>query len=90
MSLVKTLAKVAIGVAVAKGVSHIAKNGLPGAGGATYAPNPGRGSRIGTAGGAHGSVARVVVRAVPLMPLTGDRRLVGSAGRLQRDAAHPP
>lgn len=30
MSLVKTLAKVALGVAVAKGVSHIAKNGLPG------------------------------------------------------------
>ena len=54
MSLVKTLAKVAIGVAVAKGVSHIAKNGLPGAGGATYAPNAGRGSRIDTAGGAGG------------------------------------
>ncbi|WP_149142922.1 DUF533 domain-containing protein [Gemmobacter caeruleus] len=35
MSLVKTLAKVAIGVAVAKGVSHIAKNGLPGSGGTT-------------------------------------------------------
>ena len=30
MSLVKTLAKVAIGVAMAKGVSHISKNGLPG------------------------------------------------------------
>ena len=30
MSLVKTLAKVAIGVAMAKGVSHLAKNGLPG------------------------------------------------------------
>ena len=30
MSLVSTLAKVAIGMAVAKGVSHIAKSGLPG------------------------------------------------------------
>lgn len=34
MSLVKTLAKVAIGVAMAKGVSHLAKNGLPGSGAA--------------------------------------------------------
>ncbi len=32
MSLVKTLAKVALGVAVAKGVSHVARNGLPGRG----------------------------------------------------------
>lgn len=30
MSLVSTLAKVAIGIAVAKGVSHITRNGLPG------------------------------------------------------------
>ncbi|WP_226341075.1 DUF533 domain-containing protein [Gemmobacter serpentinus] len=37
MSLVKTLAKMAIGVAVAKGVSHIARNGLPGSGGAAQA-----------------------------------------------------
>lgn len=42
MSLVKTLAKVAIGVAVAKGVSHIAKNGLPGSGGTTKTATTGR------------------------------------------------
>lgn len=45
MSLVKTLAKVAIGVAIAKGVSHVAQNGLPGG-----AAQPGRGSRTGGAG----------------------------------------
>lgn len=42
MSLVSTLAKVAIGVAIAKGVSHLSKNGLPGATnagtGRSYAP----------------------------------------------------
>ena len=42
MSLVSTLAKVAIGVAIAKGVSHVAKNGLPGAG-STTAADPGTG-----------------------------------------------
>lgn len=41
MSLVSTLAKVAIGVAIAKGVSHVSKNGLPG--GTTAAANPGSG-----------------------------------------------
>lgn len=30
MSLIKTLAKVAIGVAIAKGVNHVTQNGLPG------------------------------------------------------------
>lgn len=49
MSLVKTLAKVAIGVAVAKGVSYVAKNGLPGGSGTTTARNPGRGTQIGGA-----------------------------------------
>ncbi|RUS60421.1 tellurite resistance TerB family protein [Pseudorhodobacter sp. E13] len=41
MSLVSTLAKVAIGVAIAKGVSHVSKNGLPGGAagsGRSYAP----------------------------------------------------
>ena len=42
MSLVSTLAKVAIGVAIAKGVSHVSKNGLPSAAnpgsGRSYAP----------------------------------------------------
>ena len=40
MSLVKTLAKVAIGVAMAKGVSHLAKNGLPGSSKATAQRSP--------------------------------------------------
>ncbi|MDN5788852.1 MAG: tellurite resistance TerB family protein, partial [Pseudorhodobacter sp.] len=31
MSLVSTLAKVAVGVALAKGASYVAQNGLPGA-----------------------------------------------------------
>lgn len=50
MSLVKTLAKVAIGVAVAKGVSYVARNGLPGSADTTRNPttrNPGRGTQIG-------------------------------------------
>lgn len=53
MSLVKTLAKVAIGVAVAKGVSYVARNGLPGgsaAAGDRSARNPGRGTQIGGSG----------------------------------------
>lgn len=40
MSLVSTLAKVAIGIAVAKGLGHVAKNGMPGTAGT---PNAGRG-----------------------------------------------
>ena len=40
MSLVKTLAKVAIGVAMAKGVSHLAKNGLPGSSKTTAQRSP--------------------------------------------------
>ncbi|MEH7827607.1 DUF533 domain-containing protein [Gemmobacter denitrificans] len=50
MSLVKTLAKVAIGVAVAKGVSHLAKNGLPGMGQTGATRSAGRGTQIGGAG----------------------------------------
>lgn len=50
MSLVKTLAKVAIGVAVAKGVSHLAKNGLPGMGQTGATRSAGRGTQIGDAG----------------------------------------
>ena len=49
MSLVSTLAKVAIGVAVAKGVSHLAKNGMPGSGAATTATR--RGGAQGQGGG---------------------------------------
>jgi uncharacterized membrane protein YebE (DUF533 family) len=44
MSLVSTLAKVAIGIAVAKGVSHLAKNGL---GGGHAGGSPGRGTPTG-------------------------------------------
>ena len=43
MSLVSTLAKMAIGIAVAKGVSQMAKNGMGGA----QAGTPGRGSPMG-------------------------------------------
>lgn len=43
MSLVSTLAKVAIGIAVAKGVSHLAKNGVGGA----QAGSAGRGTPMG-------------------------------------------
>lgn len=75
MSLVKTLAKVAIGVAIAKGVSHVAKNGLPGAAGATFAPNAGRGSRIDTAAAAPGGLG----------DLMGD--LLGGAGGSGTSAA---
>lgn len=46
MSLVKTLAKVAIGVAVAKGVSYVARNGLPGSAGTAAPRSAGRGTRI--------------------------------------------
>ncbi len=44
MSLVSTLAKVAIGIAVAKGVSHLAKNGL---GGGQSGGTAGRGTPMG-------------------------------------------
>ncbi len=47
MSLVSTLAKVAVGIAMAKGVSHLARNGLPGSGGQT-------GSARGGGGAGHG------------------------------------
>ena len=51
MSLVSTLARVAMGVALAKGVSHIARNGLPGSARAGSAPQqPGVGGRAGGAG----------------------------------------
>ena len=51
MSLVSTLARVAMGVALAKGVSHIARNGLPGSARAGSAPQqPGTGGRAGGAG----------------------------------------
>lgn len=49
MSLVSTLAKVAIGVAIAKGVSHVSKNGLPGAG--TASSGSGRSSTPKQSGG---------------------------------------
>lgn len=49
MSLVSTLAKVAIGVAIAKGVSHVSKNGLPGAG--TASSGSGRSSMPKQSGG---------------------------------------
>ena len=51
MSLVKTLAKVAIGMAVAKGVSHVAKNGLPGRSTAEARQAPQRGGQSGQGGG---------------------------------------
>lgn len=44
MSLFGTLAKVAMGVAIAKGVSYVAKNGMPGAQGT---PGAGRGTQMG-------------------------------------------
>jgi uncharacterized membrane protein YebE (DUF533 family) len=44
MSLISTLAKVAIGIAVAKGVSHLAKNGL---GGGQSSGSAGRGTPMG-------------------------------------------
>ena len=58
MSLVSTLAKVAIGIAVAKGVSHLAKNGAGGA----QAGTAGRGTPMGDAfspkgGGAGGGLS---------------------------------
>ncbi len=59
MSLVSTLAKVAIGIAVARGVSHLAKNGL---GGGQTAGSAGSGTRMGDAhsprsGGAGGGLS---------------------------------
>ena len=58
MSLISTLAKVAIGIAVAKGVSHLAKNGVGGA----QAGSAGRGTPMGDtfspqSGGAGGGLS---------------------------------
>lgn len=80
MSLVKTLAKVAIGVAIAKGVSHVAKNGLPGAAGTAQAPNAGRGTRIdtGAAPGGLGDMMGDLLAGGPSAKTT--RRSGGSAG----------
>lgn len=75
MSLISTLAKVAIGIAVAKGVSHLAKNGAGGA----QAGSAGRGTPIGDtyspqSGGAGGGLSDMMGDI-----LAGGRRSTGAA-----------
>lgn len=77
MSFVETLAKVAIGVAIAKGVSHVARNGLPGMveGGTATA---GRGTPYGREASAPGGLGGIM-----------DEVLKGSGGTPRRTAPQP-